>query len=143
MPCDAIAMTVAQIESPFLERLIAISSVRERVRAFFEEHPDLNPDRLMVPDPDGEPPRRGYSYYYRTVYVSISEAGTVTVKASRWPKSKMETLARGIKAAMEDEMAQALRLFVARVVEANGGKVVSQEDEADGSYSLVIDDQQG
>lgn len=141
MPCDAIAMTVAQIESPFMERLLSIRSVRDRVLAFFEEHPELDASKLMLPDPQAEPPRRGYSYYFRTVYISISDTGAVTVKASRWSKPKMGALALGLKTAMEDEMAQALRQFIARVVEANGGTVVSRTAEADGSYSLVVDEQ--
>lgn len=139
MPCDAVAVTKAQIESPFIQRLSSIRTVRERVLAVFEEHPDLDASRLVLPDPQGEPPRSGYHYYSRGVYVSISDTGAVTVKASRWPRARMESLARGIKAAMEDEMARALTQFVRKVVEANGGEVLSAAAEDGGGYTLVVD----
>lgn len=139
MPCDAVAVTVAQIESPFIQRLASIRSVRERLQKLFEEHPDLDAGRLLVPDPQATPPRSGYSYYSRGVYVAIGETGKVTVKASRWTRPRMEALARSIKESMEDEMARALRQFVHKVVEANGGQVVSEAEEDGGGYSLIVE----
>lgn len=149
MPCDAVAVSTAQIESQFLEQLLATQQMWARLKLFFQNHPDLN-EKYLVP-PNTENNETGnYSYYNKGIYIYIGRTSgtgvqlkpgekdllTILIKTSRWSKTTQNQLIKEIKEIMEDEAAIIMRNFTKKIIEANGGKVIKETNKASGGYSI-------